>query len=225
MARRQGWDLNGYVQWTYPALGLKNMFLRWLLAIFKFKSRSQVKSPSLSAFILTCTYTSVILKLVSEHPIAKKITDLLAVHNCWFETFEHEQVRTSEEAARLRPDYTLDQGAKAIILRVKVSGVGKKFVMLVMPGSQKFDSSKVKQLLHSNDIRFATEEEVDAVTDGVKPGGVPPFGNLFNIEVVCDSKLLEADKIIFNAGRNYSIGMKSQDYIMLVKPTTADIGA
>ncbi|MDB5182395.1 MAG: hypothetical protein JWO47_179 [Candidatus Saccharibacteria bacterium] len=162
---------------------------------------------------------------MSEHPIASKITDLLTKNGCWFETFEHEPVRTSEEAAKIRPNYTLQQGAKAIILRVKVSGVGKKFVMLVMPGDQKFDSSKVKTLLHSNDIRFATEEEVNNVTDGVKPGGVPPFGNLFSIEVVCDEKLMDHEKIIFNAGRNYSIGMTSADYKNLAEPRIADISA
>jgi len=107
---------------------------------------------------------------MSEHPIAKEIVSLLEENNYWHETFEHEPVRTSEEAASLRPNYTLKQGTKAIILRVKVPSVGKKFVMLVMPGDKKFDSAKVKPLLHSNDIRFATEEEVQTITDGVKPG-------------------------------------------------------
>ncbi len=160
---------------------------------------------------------------MSEHPIAERITDALKSHDYWHETFEHEPVRTSEDAARIRPDYTLEQGAKAIILRVKVPSVGKKFVMLVMPGNQKFDSAKIKLLLHSNDIRFATEDEVETLTDGVKPGGVPPFGNLFGIEVVCDVKLFEHEKIIFNAGRNYSIAMMSADYKKLVEPLIADI--
>lgn len=160
-----------------------------------------------------------------EHPIAQQITNLLAQHNFWFEAFEHEPVRTSEDAAKLRPNYTLEQGAKAIILRVKVPSVGKKFMMLVMPGNLKFDSSKVKTLLRSNDIRFATEAEVETITNGVKPGGVPPFGNLFNLEVIADTKLFDYEKIIFNAGRNYSIALKSADYKTLVQPTVADITA
>ena len=162
---------------------------------------------------------------MSEHEIAQRIIDILTAKKYWHETFEHEPVRTSEDAAKIRPDYTLKQGAKAIILRVKVPRVGKKFVMLAMPGDQKFDSSKIKLLLKSNDIRFATEEEVEVITDGVKPGGVPPFGNLFNIEVVCDEKLFENEKIIFNAGRNYSIAMMAEDYKTLVKPLVADINA
>lgn len=153
-----------------------------------------------------------------EHPIHQQITDLLRQHNCWFEEFVHEQVRTSEEAAKLRPNYSLKQGAKAIIIRTKIPNIGKKFVMLVMPADQKFDSAKVKAVLGSKDIRFATEEEVETVTKGIKPGGVPPFGNVFGLEVISDTSLYKNEKIIFNAGRTTSIGMLSADYRRLVEP-------
>jgi prolyl-tRNA editing enzyme YbaK/EbsC (Cys-tRNA(Pro) deacylase) len=158
-----------------------------------------------------------------EHPIHQQITDLLRQHDCWFEQLEHEPVRTSEEAAALRDGYTLQQGAKAIIIRAKIPNEGKKFVMLVMPADQKFDSSKVKQLLHSKDIRFATEDEVEEVTAGIKPGGVPPFGNLFDLEVITGKTLYDNEKIIFNVGRTSSIGMKSADYKQLVQPKVAEI--
>jgi prolyl-tRNA editing enzyme YbaK/EbsC (Cys-tRNA(Pro) deacylase) len=158
-----------------------------------------------------------------EHPIHQQITDLLRQHDCWFEEFTHEPVRTSEEAAKLRDNYTLQQGAKAIIIRAKIPNEGKKFVMLVMPGDQKFDSAKVKLLLHSKDIRFATEDEVAEVTGGIKPGGVPPFGNLFGLDVMSDSSLYDNEKIVFNAGRTSSIGMKSADYKRLVLPKVESI--
>lgn len=158
-----------------------------------------------------------------KHPIAQQITDLLRQHDCWFEESEHEPVRTSEEAAALRDSYTLQQGAKAIIIRAKIPNEGKKFVMLVMPGDQKFDSTKVKQLLRSKDIRFATEDEVEEITKGVKPGGVPPFGNLFGLEVISDRSLYQNEKIVFNAGRTTSIGIKSADYKMLVHPRVETI--
>jgi len=158
-----------------------------------------------------------------EHSIHQQITDILRQHDCWFEEFTHEPVRTSEEAAALRDDYTLQQGAKAIIIRAKIPNEGKKFVMLIVPGDKKFDSARVKQLLRSKDIRFATEEEVEEITKGVKPGGVPPFGNLFGLEVISDASLYQNEKIIFSAGRTSSIGMKSADYKKLVQPTIADI--
>jgi len=153
------------------------------------------------------------------HKSSKVILDLLKNNNFWFETFEHEPVRTSEEAAKIRPGYSLHQGAKTIIIRVKKSEKDKKFVMLVIPGDERFDNEKVKRLFEAKDIRFATEEEVKQITEGVEPGGVPPFGNLFGIEVFADRTLFNNPKIIFNAGdRRLSVAMESKDYKKLVNP-------
>lgn len=151
--------------------------------------------------------------------------ELLKFHDVWFETFEHEEVRTSHEAAQVRTGhYTLEQGAKALILRVKKSSNDSQFVMLVLSGALRFDSKKVKKMLSARDIRFATEEEVFEITDGIQPGGVPPFGNLFSLPVIADPALLAQEKIIFNAGdKRFSIGMKSIDYIHIVKPLIESI--
>lgn len=158
------------------------------------------------------------------HHVVSQIITLLEENHCWFETFEHEPVRTSEEAAKVRHGYSLAQGAKALIVRIKVSNTEKKFVMLVTPGDVRFDINKVKALFGAKDVRFATEEEVAQITNDVLPGGVPPFGNLFNLEVVAEPTLFNNEKIIFNAGdRSFSIGMYSKDYQKLVNPKIAEI--
>lgn len=158
------------------------------------------------------------------HIFTKKIIDLLAKNNCWFETFEHEPVTTSEEAAQVRHGYSLTQGAKALIMYIKTSQKDAKFIMLVVPGDRRFDNQKVKKLLGIKDFRFATKDEIVQVTDGVEIGGVPPFGNLFGIEVIADPKLFKHESIVFNAGdRRFSIGMKSTDYQALVQPQIVDI--
>jgi len=158
------------------------------------------------------------------HPITKTITNLLTENKCWFETFEHEPVKTSEEASKVRTGYTLQQGAKALIIRVKKSETNKKFIMLVFPADLKFDNKKVKEIFNAKDIRFATQEEISNLTNGIQIGGVPPFGNLFNLEVIADSKLFENEKIIFNAGdRCFSVAMKSEDYQKIVNPQIVEI--
>ncbi|PJA47104.1 hypothetical protein CO172_03065 [Candidatus Uhrbacteria bacterium CG_4_9_14_3_um_filter_36_7] len=158
------------------------------------------------------------------HQVATKIINLLKKHNVWFETFEHEPTRTSEESAKIRNGYTLHEGAKALIVRIKISNTNKKFIMLVVPGDLRFETIKVKLLFNAKDVRFATEEEVSELTDGVKPGGVPPFGNLFGLEVLVDSLLLQNERIIFNAGdRRFSVGMKSSDYQKIVNPRIESI--
>lgn len=157
------------------------------------------------------------------HPVTKMITALLTQHGFWFETFEHEAVRTSEEAAAVRPEYTIDQGTKALIVRVKENGE-KKFAMVAVPGGQRFDPKKLKELFGLSDIRFATEEEVAKITEGVLPGGVPPFGNLFDLTVYADEGIFKNEKIIFNAGdRSFSVGMFSKDYEALVEPQRGSI--
>ncbi len=158
------------------------------------------------------------------HPITEKITSILKENNCWFETFEHAPVRTSEEAAKLRTGYTLHQGAKTIIARVRESGKGKRFVMFLVPGDKRFDADKIKSEFGLSDLRFAIESEVAEITGNVLPGGVPPFGNLFGLEVYTDRGVLENEKIIFNAGdRSFSVAMKSEDFVKLVNPKIGSI--
>ena len=153
------------------------------------------------------------------HPVVGAIKALLDAHHVWYETFEHEAVRTREEAARIRPGYTIDQGAKALIARVKSIEKGKHFVMFVVPGSKKFDTKKIRANLGLSDIRFATEAEVGEITGGVLPGGVPPFGTLFDLPVYCEQSLFENQRIVFNAGdKRYSIAMRAHDYREIVHP-------
>jgi Ala-tRNA(Pro) deacylase len=163
------------------------------------------------------------------HPVVSEIKAVLDAHNCEYKCFEHEPVRTSEEAAATRPEYSISQGAKALIVRVKLKGVPKeeekKFIQIVVPGDARFNPKKVRSVLNVKDVRFATEEEVGKITNGIMPGGVPPFGNLFGLEVVVEATLLDNnDEIIFNAGdRRFSIAMKTDDYKKIVEPKIVDI--
>jgi Ala-tRNA(Pro) deacylase len=158
------------------------------------------------------------------HPVMAEIRDLLEQHGCWYETFEHQAVRTSEEAAATRPGYTLHQGAKAIILQRKDAGGEKSFVMLVFPADRRLDSKQAKAALGTKSIRFAAEDEVMEVARGVEVGAIPPFGNLFGLDVMADHGLFQQERIVFNAGdRRFSIAMASADYRRLVHPAEADI--
>ena len=158
------------------------------------------------------------------HSLVGKIKSLLSENGFWFETFEHEPVRTSEEASKIRTGYKLEQGTKALIVKVYKSHDGEDFAMMIVRGSDRFDEKKVKDLLNIKEFRFATEQEVIELTDGVLPGGVPPFGNLFGLKVFVDKRVLENEKIVFNAGdRRFSIGIYSKDWFELVKPCLADI--
>ncbi len=158
------------------------------------------------------------------HKTVNRIVDLLKTSGCWFEIFEHEEVRTSEEAARIRPEYKLEQGAKALIVKTYLSDGANRFCMFVVPANLKLDSKKACEAGHAKKIRFATEEEVAEITEGVKIGGVPPFGNLFGIKVIVDPRLFDNERVIFNAGdRCFSIAIKSEDYKRIINPQIESI--
>lgn len=153
---------------------------------------------------------------------------MLTSNKCEFQTFEHAPVRTSEDAFRQRPNFSMHQGAKAMIVRVKSKNREEqdKFVMLVFPADLKFKGGEVKKLLGARDVTFATEAEVGKITGGVQVGGVPPFGNLFNLPVYADGSLFENDKIIFNAGdRSFSVAMSAEDYKKIVNPIVQKFAA
>lgn len=158
------------------------------------------------------------------HATVKQITELLNSHTLWYETFTHLPVTTSEEAARTRPGYSLEQGAKALIVKIENRNKEREFCMFVLPAHLKLDSKKAKQALDIKNIRFASEEEITSITHGIQRGAIPPFGNLFNIRVYVDPLLFSNEKIVFNAGdRRFSIAMKSEDYKTIVKPIVIDL--
>lgn len=160
------------------------------------------------------------------HPLVGRIEAILTSQNVWFERFVHAPVITSEDAAALRVSdgYTMSEGAKSLIVSAVSRGGGQHFVMIVVPGDRRFDRKKLKEATGYHDIRFATAEEVAAITGGVVRGGVPPWGNLFSIPVLVDRALYEKEKLIFNAGdQRVSIGMYTRDHESIVQPIVGDI--
>jgi len=159
------------------------------------------------------------------HAAVQEIKDTIDQSGYEYHYFEHEPVRTSEEAAVLHPDYTLSQGAKALLIRAKKNGENF-FVQVVVPGDVTFDVKKLKDILDAKKISFATKPEADNITKGIEFGGIPPFGNLFGIPVYVDKALFKNDKIIFNCGdRRASIGMSAVDWAQIVQPIVIDVAS
>ena len=126
-----------------------------------------------------------------------------------FRLFEHTPVFTSEEASRVRGT-PIEAGAKALVLRAE-----DQPVHVVLPGHRRVDNARVRAVLGTRTLRFATPEELFALT-GCVPGAVPPFGNLFGLPVLADAELAAREDIAFNAGSNaVSIVMRAADFIRL----------
>ena len=58
------------------------------------------------------------------HSVVEQIKTLLKENSFCFEPFEHEPVRTSLEASRIRTGYGIEQGTKALIVKTsKLAGL------------------------------------------------------------------------------------------------------
>ncbi len=149
----------------------------------------------------------------------EEIVKLLKQNAVEFETFNHEAVYTSEQAARTRGE-SLHSGAKSLILKA-----GDEFVMAILPGDLKLDSKKLKQILGIKDLRFARPEEVKELV-GCEIGAVYPFGSIPGIKMVVDKRLGESEVIFFNPGlHDRTIKMRYEDYIKVTKPMIVEITA
>lgn len=149
--------------------------------------------------------------------VHQKILELLANNSIEYKLIEHEPVYTSEQAAQIR-DSDISMGAKALVFYAD-----KQPIILVVPGDQKANLSKVKKNLHIKDLRMATREQVEQLTT-LKPGSIPPVGKAMGIKSYYDTSFSSKDKVAFNAGSlTISVIMNAKDLIELENPTLADL--
>ena len=146
---------------------------------------------------------------MSRGAVTERLERWLREAGVAFEIFEHAPVRTSEEAARVRGT-PLEAGAKALVVRAD-----DRFVHCVLPAHLKADNARLRELVGTRKLRFATPDELAALT-GCAPGAVPPFGNLFGLPVLLDEQLCVHEQVAFNAGSNsVSITMGCADLVRL----------
>ena len=94
--------------------------------------------------------------------------------------------------------------------------------MLVLPADSVVSFGEVLRLLGLTEVRLATEEELTRLFPGSEVGAMPPFGNLFDMPVLLDEQLAEAEFMAFNAGTHRDvIHMKVSDFHELVNPLVA----
>ena len=144
--------------------------------------------------------------------VFQRVESMLTEQAVAFEVLRHEPVYTSQQAAAVRGT-PLSSGAKALICKGD-----ERFVMFVLPADRKLASRAIRQARGWRKLRFATAEEVQGLT-GLQPGSIPPFGSLFGLSTLCDSRLGENQTINFNAGdHSISVSMAYTDYVRVEGP-------
>ena len=148
-----------------------------------------------------------------EENVRNEIIRLLNKEDAVFKHLEHKETLSSEESASVR-NTLIQEGIKAIVLRGKSS---KKNYQFNIPAHMKLDMKLVAEVVKEK-CEFE-DPQVILERFGLKVGGIPPFGQLLNIEVYFDEKIKDLNQVAFNCGlTTESIVCKAQDLIKLVDP-------
>jgi nondiscriminating aspartyl-tRNA synthetase len=142
--------------------------------------------------------------------IRNEIIRRLKKGNLLFDHLTHEPTPTSQDSSRVR-GCRMEEGVKALIVRGKNS---KKNYQFNIPAHLKLDMKAVQEATGEK-----CEFEEPAIIQerfGLQIGGIPPFGNLLNLDNYFDERVLSEKKSYFNCGLlTESISMGSKDLVPL----------
>jgi Ala-tRNA(Pro) deacylase len=125
----------------------------------------------------------------------------------------HSPAYTAQEVAA-SAHITGRELAKTVI--VELDG---RMGMAVLPANRKIVLQDLREVTGSDQVKFASEEEFRQKFPDCETGAMPPFGNLYGMEVYVAESLCDNREIAFNAGSHTElIKMAFSDFERLVQP-------
>ena len=149
--------------------------------------------------------------------VLNRLKEYLDSKKVGYEVLTHGKTYTAKELAQALHVAGKDL-AKVVMLKV-----GERFVMAVLPATWKVDLHRLRDIFQTHEIRLATEEEIRGLFPDCELGAMPPFGNLYGLEVYVDQSLAEDEEIVFPAGTYLeAVKLRYRDFADLVKPKVAE---
>ena len=109
--------------------------------------------------------------------------------------------------------------AKTVIVKID-----DQLAMAVLPASSRVHMSHLKEAVAADEVKLATEGEFEEMFPDCERGAMPPFGNLYNMDVYVADKLTEDEEIAFSAGSHSElVKMNYKDFENLVAPKVIEL--
>lgn len=143
----------------------------------------------------------------------KKLKEFLDSHQIKYVIIGHSPAYTAQEIAASAhvPGKEL---AKTVV--VKIDG---KLAMAVLPASYHVDFDLLQKAAGASQVDLATEEEFRNRFPECELGAMPPFGNLYGMDVYVAEGLAEDEEIAFNAGSHTELlRLAYEDFQRFVEP-------
>lgn len=144
---------------------------------------------------------------------ARKLKELLDHEHIPYLSILHNPAYTAQEVAE-SAHVPGREMAKTVILRIE-----GRMAMAVLPANRKILLPELRRELGTDDVQFATEAEFRAAFPDCEVGAMPPFGNLYGMEVYVAPGLVQDEQIAFNAGTHTEVlQLAYRDFERLVHP-------
>ena len=148
----------------------------------------------------------------------RKLTEFLNSNNVKYVVMRHSPAFTALEVAESAHIPGKDM-AKTVM--VKIDG---KMAMAVLPASFNVDLDRLREAANTDDVALASEAEFRGLFPTCEVGAMPPFGNLWGMDVYCALSLSADHDIAFSAGNHHEvIVMPFDTFRRLVEPTIVRI--
>lgn len=147
----------------------------------------------------------------------RKLKDHLDKEKVKYVVLNHSPAYTAQEIAASAhiPGKEL---AKTVM--VNIDG---KMAMAVLPASHRVDLAHLRDVLAAKDVTLAGEQEFKDAFPECEVGAMPPFGNLYGMDVFVAAGLAEDEYIAFNAGSHKElIRLSYRDFERLVQPKVVE---
>jgi len=143
----------------------------------------------------------------------KKLKEFLDKENIKYVSIIHSTAYTAQEVAA-SAHITGRELAKVVI--VQLDG---EMAMAVLPANRKIILQDLREVTGSDQVKFVAEEDFKKKFPDCETGAMPPFGNLYGMEVYAAAALGENEQIAFNAGSHIEvIKLAYADFERLVQP-------
>ena len=143
----------------------------------------------------------------------KRIRSYLEEHGVSYVMVEHPPAYTSQEVAA---EAHVPGRHFAKTVAIKVDG---RLALAVLPATDQIDAEQLAASIGARSVELAHESEFADRFPDCETGAMPPFGELYEMEVFVSPHLAEADEIAFNAGTHTEVlRMSYGDFARLVGP-------
>ena len=147
-----------------------------------------------------------------------RLRSFLEENHVKFVTISHSPAFTAQEIAA-SAHVPGKEMAKTVM--VKLDG---RMAMAVLPAPDKVSANRLREATGAKDVELASEREFADLFPNCEVGAMPPFGNLWGMDVFADEHLREDESIMFNAGSHTElVRLSYEDFERLVHPTIATL--